>query len=68
VNHTLGHGNAALSTLDCLRCDGWCDVVGLVLGLRPERQQTTQFSLDLGAVGAGLAEQGEDLVVVLGIH
>src|SRR5690606_11495226 len=63
--HPPCHGGAPLGTLDRFGGDGWGDVVGLVLGLRLERQEAAQLALDLGAIRASLTEESEDLVVVL---
>jgi hypothetical protein len=41
------------------------DVIRLVLRLRLERQQPSEFLLDLRTVGPSLAQQCEDLIVVL---
>jgi len=40
-------------------------VVGLELGFVLERQQPSEFLLDLRAIRTGLAQQREDLIVVL---
>jgi hypothetical protein len=63
--NNTGDSDAPLRSLDRLRGDSWCHVIWLVLGFRLERKQSTEFVLDLRAIGPRLAEQREDLIVVL---
>ena len=64
-SNSLGHCGASPSAFDRLCCDGWSDVVGLVLGLGLQGKQSSEVASDFGAVRSGLAEQPEYLVVVL---
>ena len=58
------HGRATLGALDSLGCDGWGDVVGFVLGWS-SAEEAAEVSLDLGAVGSGLSQECEYLVVIV---
>lgn len=63
--HPAGGGRAALGPLDGLGGDGGCEVVGFVLGLGLEGQEPAQLAFHGGAVGPGLAEQDEHLIVIV---
>ena len=62
--HESGHRHAPLATLDALGCKSRDDVLGFVLGLGLQWEESAELLLNLGAVWSRLPEQGKNLIVI----
>jgi hypothetical protein len=62
--HEPGDRHAPLATLDAFACNSRSDVLGFVLGLGLQREESAELLLNLRTVWSRLPEQGQNLIVI----